>query len=183
MSSSEGNILPVMKLKSYNFTTQKYAYFIYNELNSKIGSCERRDLSKYISKKDYNIRYYFFNDINRIIASLDGKTTNELKDSNASWQIYDYGRLLRGEIKYIVESDSWQILDSEKNVIALRDPRDEQAALKTARQFTIIDANNSENQLFQIIRKTGFQLKINSSEVDPHIAWATVIAIHRKYYL
>lgn len=182
--AKDPKLLPVFKLKKYKFTAQKYAYFIYSEIDSKIGSSERRDLSKYIGKKDYNIRYIFLNDIDRIIASVDGKTLNDLKDSDASWKVYDYGRNFRGEIKLLSETDSWQILDSNGTLIGVRDPQDSRAALQTARQFTIIDANNSENMLFQMSRKAaGFILQMVSSDFDPHLAWATVIGIHRKYYL
>jgi hypothetical protein len=181
---TEPKLLPVFKLKKYKFTAQKYAYFIYSEIDSKIGSCERRDISKYVGKKDYNIRYIFLNDIDRIIASVDGKTLNALKDSDASWKAYAYGRHYRGEIKLISETDSWQISDQNNNLIGVRDPQDSRAALQTARQFTIIDANDSEKTLFQITRKAAvFILQMVASDFDPHLAWATVIGIHRKYYL
>jgi len=180
---TDPKLLPIFKLKKYKFTAQKYAYFIYSEIDSKIGSCERRDLSKYLSKKDYNIRYIFLNDMDRIIASLDGKTLNALKDADASWKVYDYGRNYRGEIKLSSESDTWQILNSKGEIIGLRDPQDSKAALQTARQFTILDANNSENLLFRISRKAGFILQMISEDFDPHLAWGTVIGIHRKYYL
>jgi len=183
-SVTDPKLLPVFKLKKYKFTAQKYAYFIYSEIDSKIGSCERRDLSKYLGKKDYNIRYVFLNEADRIVASVDGRTLNALKDSDASWKVYDYGRHYRGEIKLISETDSWQILDSNHNIIGVRDPQDSKTALETARQFTIIDANDSEKILFQITRKAaGFILQMVSSDFDPHLAWATVIGIHRKYYL
>jgi len=182
-TATDPKLLPVLKLKKYKFNAQKYAYFIYSEIDSKIGSCERRDLSKYISKKDYNIRYIFLNDMDRIIASIDGKTVNALKDTDASWKVYDYGRNLRGEIKLISESDTWQILDPNGKIIGLRDPQDSKVALQTARQFTMIDVNNPENILFRITRKVGFNLQMFSEDFDPHLAWATIIGIHRKYYL
>ncbi len=182
--ADDPKLLPVFKLNKYKFTAQKYAYFIYSEIDSKIGSCERRDLSKYIGKKDYNIRYVFFNEVDRIIASVDGRILNDLKDSDASWKVYDYGRNYRGEIKLTHETESWQILDSNNNIIGVRDPQDSKTALQTARQFTIIDAQNSEEIFFQITRKAaGFILHMLSSDFDPHLAWATIIGIHRKYYL
>jgi hypothetical protein len=180
---TDPKLLPVFKLKNYTITAQKYAYFIYSEIDSKIGSCERRDLSKFLSKKDYNIRYIFLNDINRIIASIDGKTVNALKDTDASWKVYDYGRNYRGEIKLLSDSDSWQILNPNGEIIGVRDPLDSKTALETARQFTIIDANNSENMHFRITRKVGFKLQMFSEDFDPHLAWGTVIGIHRKYYM
>ena len=171
-------------MKKYKFTAQKYAYFIYSEIDSKIGSCERRDLSTYIGKKDYNIRYIFLNDIDRIIASVDGKTLNALKDTDASWKVFDYGRNYHGEIKLLSDSDSWQILDQNGNIIGVRDPEDSRTALQTARQFTIIDANNSEKMLLRISRKAAsFILQMISEDFDPHLAWATIIGIHSKYYL
>ena len=47
----------------------------------------------------------------------------------------------------------------------------------------MLDANNPENILFRISRKVGFNLQMISEDFDPHLAWATVIGIHRKYYL
>ena len=179
----EIKLLPIFKLKKYHYVAHKHTYVIYNEMDSKVGSCERRDLSKYIGKKDLNIRYYFFNDINRIIASVDGKSYNSLKDTDASWKVYDYGRNLRGEIVHIAESDTWQIKNSNGEIIALRDPSDGKAALQTARQFTIIDSKDPEKILFQIIRKGGFRLEIISPDADPHIAWGAVVAIHRRFYV
>ncbi|HUT80019.1 MAG TPA: hypothetical protein VMZ29_02360 [Candidatus Bathyarchaeia archaeon] len=180
---SEVKILPIFKLKTYNFNAQKYAYIINNELDSKIGSCERRDLSKYINKKDYDIRYYFFNDINRIVASMDGRTLNDIKDADATWKIYNYGRHLLGEIKHIANSDTWQIFDSESRLIAIRNPNDKQTVTQTAREFTIVADANSENVLFKITRKVGFQLTILADDIDTLLGWGMVVAVHRRYYL
>ncbi|MGC9778748.1 MAG: hypothetical protein HZR80_05855 [Candidatus Heimdallarchaeota archaeon] len=179
----EIKLLPLLKLKKYHFAAHKHTYVIYNEMESKIGSCKRRDLSKYISKKNHNIRYYFFNDIHRIIASVDGKTFNVLNDNDASWKVYDYGRNFRGEILHIANSDTWQIKNSNEDIIALRDPKDGRAALQTARQFTMIGSNDPDKILFRIIRKGGFKLEILSADTDPHIAWGVVVAIHRRYYV
>ncbi len=176
-------ILPIFKLKVYNFNAQKYAYIINNELDSKIGSCERRDLTKYISKKEYDIRYYFFNDINRIVASMDDRTLNENKVADASWKIYNYGRNLLGEIKHLASSDTWQIFDSNAKLIAIRSPNDNQSVSQTARDFTIVDAEDNNNILFKITRKIGFQLRILSDEIDSLLGWAMVIAVHKRYYL
>ena len=183
IAATETKLLPIFKLKKYIFVAQKYTYYIYNDLESKIGSCEWRDLSKLIGKKDFNIRFYFFNDINRIIGSIDSSSLNDEKGKNATWKIYDYGRFLKGEIRYTVGSDTWQIFNPKGEIIASRDPQDSKVALQTARLFTIIDANNPDKKLFSISRKAGFYLTILSEEIDPHLAWGTVICIHRKYYL
>ncbi|MHA1212856.1 MAG: hypothetical protein ACTSSH_10380, partial [Candidatus Heimdallarchaeota archaeon] len=181
---SEVKLLPIFKLKIYNFNAQKHTYLISNELESRIGLIERRDLSKYIGKKDYNIRYYFLNDVKRIIGSVDGRIMNKSKDADASWKIYDYGRNLRGEIKHIVATDTWQILDSANQVIAIRDAAaDSKVALQTAKQFTLVDVNDPEHKLFRINRKIGFRLQMLSDTADIHFAWAMVISIHRRYYL
>ncbi|MBN1328975.1 MAG: hypothetical protein JXA54_05835 [Candidatus Heimdallarchaeota archaeon] len=180
---TEVKILPIFKLKVYNFNAQKYAYIINNELDSRIGSCERRDLTKFISKKDYDIRYYFFNDINRIVASMDGRTINDIKDANASWKIYNYGRHFLGEIVHLASTDTWQIHDSDGKVLAIRNPDDNQVVTQTAREFTIVSAENNKNILCKITRKIGFQLRIFSDEFDSLLGWGLVIAIHRRYYL
>jgi hypothetical protein len=176
--------LPIMKLRKYNFTTHKYSYIINNELGSRIGSCERRDLSKFISKKDFDIRYIFLNDVNRIVASVDSKSMNNMKNVDAFWKIYDYGRNLRGEIKHLHEDNTWQILNSNNEIIAIRNPLDSGADSQTARAFSLVDPENTEREFFKITRKGGgFLLEIIDNEFDPHFAWTIVIAIHRRYYL
>jgi hypothetical protein len=182
--SKEIKLLPIFKLKKYNFVAQKYSYTINNDLGSRLGLFERRDLSKYISKKEYNIRYVLFNDINRIVGSVDGSTLNDLKGAEASWKIYDYGRNLRGEVKYLPETEKWQIVDPSGNIIAIRNPLDSSADIQTARSFTIINPEDQEVHYFRIIRKGGgFRLEILDETFDPHFAISMVIPIHRKFYL
>lgn len=172
----------IMKLDEYLFTAQKYAYFIYNNQSYKLGSCERRDLSKLVKNMQYPIRYYFFNDINRIIGMTESKSMHA-KGSDGEWRVYDYGHNFKGEIKFIAASDTWQVFDESGTVIAVRDPEDSRVALQTARRFSLLDANDSENKLVQILRKNGFLLKRINKEFDPYLAWSVVIAIHRVYYL
>jgi hypothetical protein len=183
-STTDVKLLPTFKLKKYNFTAQKYTYLISNELGSRIGIIERRDVSKFISKKDYNIKYIIFNDINRIIGLIDGKTLNNQKNVDASWKVFDYGRNFRGEIKHIHETDIWQITDSNNTIIAIRNPHDSGVDLQTARTFTIINPDDYDIHYFKIMRKGGgFQLEILDVTFDPHLAFAIIIAIHRRYYL
>ncbi|NHK29924.1 MAG: hypothetical protein FK730_01140 [Asgard group archaeon] len=183
-SASDVKTLPIFKLKKYTFTAQKYSYLINNELGSRIGIIERRDVSKFISKKDYNIKYILFNDINRIIGLIDGKSLNNLKNEDASWKVFDYGRNYRGEIKYLHETDTWQIVNSENSIIAIRNPHDSGVDLQTARTFTIINPEDYDIQYFKIMRKGGgFQLEFLDESFDPHLAFAIIIAIHRRFYL
>lgn len=181
-SPKEVKKLPIFKLDNYVFAAQKYSYFIYNELGSKIGYAEKRDVSKYITEKNFGIRYYFYNDINRIVGSLDCKPVQQLKTSDGAWRIYDLARKLRGEIHHISESDTWQILDTSGEIVALRDPKDGRTLQETMRQFTIVNANVLEHSLFQVYRKGGFKLRIIDKEIDTLLAWGFVIAIHQKYY-
>lgn len=183
-SVSEVKLLPILKLKKYNLIAQKYSYLINNELGSRIGTIERRDISKFVSKKDYNIKYIFFNDINRIIGSVDGKSLNNLKNVDASWKVYDYGRNYHGEIKHLHETDAWQITTTENTIIAIRNPHDSGVDIQTARTFTIINPEDYDIQYFKIMRKGGgFLLEIFDETFDPHLALAIIIAIHRRYYL
>ncbi|MHA1243965.1 MAG: hypothetical protein ACTSP7_05250 [Candidatus Heimdallarchaeota archaeon] len=178
----ETKLPAIMKLDEYLFTAQKYAYIIYNNQSYKLGSCERRDLSKLVKNLDYPIRYYFFNDVNRIVGTTESKSMHA-KGSDGTWKVYDTGRNFRGEIKFIAASDTWQALDQTGNIIAVRDSEDSRVALQTARRFTLVDNNDSENKLIQILRKNGFLLKRIDKEFDPYLAWSIIIAIHRVYYL
>jgi hypothetical protein len=180
----EIKLLPILKLKKYNFVAQKYSYTISNDLGSRIGLFERRDLSKYISKKEYNVRYILFNDINRIVGSVDGRSLNDLKDADASWKVFDYGRNSRGEIKYFPDKEKWQITDVNGEIIAIRNPMDSSADIQTARLFTLTHPEDHDIHYFRIIRKGGgFRLEILDETFDPHFAVSIVIPIHRKFYL
>jgi hypothetical protein len=178
----ETKLPAIMKLNEYLFTAQKYAYFIYNNQSYKLGSVERRDLSKLVKNLEYPIRYYFFNDVNRIVGTTDSKSMHA-KGSDGIWKVYDYGQNLKGEIKFIAASDTWQVFDESGTIIAIRDPEDSKVALQTARRFTLVDTNDSEKQIIQILRKNGFLLKRIDKEFDPYLAWSLIIAIHRVYYL
>ncbi|MHA1126596.1 MAG: hypothetical protein ACTSO7_14335 [Candidatus Heimdallarchaeota archaeon] len=181
-ASKETKLPAIMKLNEYLFTAQKYAYFIYNNQNYKLGSCERRDLSKLAKNLEYPIRYYFFNDVKRIIGTTDSKSMHA-KGSDGIWKVYDYGQNLKGEIKFIAASDTWQVFDKDGDIIAVRDPEDSRVALQTARRFTLVDTNDSETKRIQIFRKKGFLMKRIDKEFDPYLAWTVIIAIHRVYYL
>ncbi|NHJ39117.1 MAG: hypothetical protein FK731_03720 [Asgard group archaeon] len=183
-SVSDVKLLPFFKLKKYNIIAQKYSYIINNELGSRIGTIERRDISKFVSKKDYNLRYIYFNDINRIIASVDGKSLNTLKNADASWKVFDHGRNYLGEIKHLFETDFWQIVNTEGEIIAIRNPMDSGVDLQTARTFTIVNPEKNDVKYFQILRKGGsFQIHLLDETFDPHFALAIVIGIHRRYYI
>ena len=97
-------------------------------------------------------------------------------------KIYDIGRNFCGEIRHISESDTWQIFNSDNQIIALRDPKDGRSLQQTMRQFTIVNVNDPENLLFQINRKNGFQLELFDQDFDTLLAWGYVIALHQKYY-
>jgi len=182
-SLSKKTKLPaIMKLDEYLFTAQKYAYFIYTTQNYKLGSCERRDLSKLVKNLKYPIRYYFVNDVKRIIGTTESQSMHA-KGSDGIWKVYDYGHNFRGEIKFTATSDTWQVIDEADNIIAVRNPEDSKIALQTARRFSLVDSNDLENPLIQIDRKNGFLLKRIDKEFDPYLAWSVIIAIHRVYYL
>ncbi|NHJ47773.1 MAG: hypothetical protein FK733_08295 [Asgard group archaeon] len=182
--TKEIKLLPILKLKKYNFVAQKYSYTISNDLGSRLGLFERRDLSKFISKKDYNIRYVLYNDINRIVGSVDGRSLNDLKGANASWKVYDYGRNLRGEIQYFPETEKWHIVNANGELIAVRNPMDSSADIQTARSFIITHPEGYDVHYFRITRKGGgFRLEILNESFDPHFAISIVIPIHRKFYL
>ncbi len=178
----EIKLLPIYKLKKYNFAAQKYAYIIYNTLGSRIAFAEKRDVTKFVVDKNYNIRYYFFNDVNRVIGSVDGSSRASNKISDASWKIFDYGRNLRGEIKHIAKADLWQIFDTNGEIIAIRDPEDSQSLKNKMRQFTFIHPENREEVYFQTKRKAGFTLQLLSDKLDPHIGWGFVVALHQRAY-
>ncbi|NHJ04156.1 MAG: hypothetical protein EAX90_04990 [Candidatus Heimdallarchaeota archaeon] len=182
VSPKEIRTLQIFKLKNYLFAAQKYTYIIYNELGSKIAYAEKRDITKFVSDKNFGIRYYFYNDLNSIIGSLDCKPIRLLNTNDGLWKIYDIGRNICGEIRHLSESDTWQILTPENQIIALRDPKDSRTLQETMRQFTIIDANDSEHMLFQVNRKNGFQIKIFDQDFETLITWGFVIALHQKYY-
>ncbi len=181
-SVKEIKLLPIFKLKKYNFAAQKYAYIIYNSLGSRIAFAEKRDVTKFVSDKKYNIRYYFFNDMKRIVGSVDGSSGAANKISEASWKIFDYGRNLRAEIRHISESDTWQILDTNGEIIALRDPEDNRSLKNKMRQFTFVNPENREEVYFQTNRKAGFVLQILSDKLDPHIGWGFIVALHQRAY-
>ncbi|MFW9922998.1 MAG: hypothetical protein ACFFDW_06885 [Candidatus Thorarchaeota archaeon] len=181
---TEVKLLPVFRLRNYTFSAQKYSYAIYNELGSRIANIERRDLGKVSPDKNYSIRYMMYNDVNRIIATADGSYNESINGQDGSWKVYDYGRNFRAEIKFIAESDTWQIFDSEGTLIAIRDPKDNKSLSESMRQYTFIDSNNAENTKFQLKRKGGsFKLSILDSYFEPSIAWTFILALHRKFYL
>ena len=182
VSKGEVKLLQIFKLNKYLFNAQKYTYIIYNELGSKVAIAEKRDVSKFVSDKNYGITYYLFNDINRIIVAIDSAPLKSQQTTDSSWKVYDYARNLRGEIEHLHESDTWQIIDKEGSIIALRDPKDSRSLKETMRQFTIVDANDSDKTLFQVFRKGGFNLTMIDKEIDPHLGWGFVIALHRKLY-
>lgn len=182
-AEKEVSLLPVFKLKEYLFTCQKYAYLVETTLGAKIAYGERRDISRFAVSADKHFRYYFFNNIKRIIASIDSSTVQSFTEPDAAWKVYDYGRNFRGEIKYLVESDSWHILDAQGELLGLRDPGDQHTPYKASRNFTVLDANNQERELFKIQRKARFTLKIIAEDVDPHLAWGFLVGIHRKYFV
>ncbi|MHA1154966.1 MAG: hypothetical protein ACTSQK_02570 [Candidatus Heimdallarchaeota archaeon] len=181
-SVKEPKLLQIYKLKKYNFAAQKYTYIIYNSLGSKIAFAEKRDVTKFVADKKYNIRYYFFNDVNRVIGSVDGHSLASNKASDASWKIYDYGRNLRGEIRHIAESDTWQIHDANGEIIAIRDPEDSKSLKNKMRQFTFVNPDNREEIFFQANRKTGFILQKISDKFDSHIGWGFIVALHQRVY-
>lgn len=174
--------LQIFRLKKYNFTAQKYSYFIYNELGSKIAFIERRDISKYTSDKEFNLRYLVFNDVNRIIASIDGKKVNSQKNSDGTWLVYDYGRNLRGKIQFVAEEDIWKIFDANDKLIGIRKRDDNKSLSKSMRQYILLDPDNPDNRLFKVNRKGGFELTFIDNYFDPYLGWAFVIALHRKFY-
>lgn len=181
-SVREIKLLPLYKLKKYNFSAQKYAYIVYNSLGSKIAFAEKRDVTKFVADKNYNIRYYFFNDVNRVIGSVDGSSMVSNTNSDASWKIYDYGRNLRGEIKHLAASDTWQIFDTNGEIFALRDPKDSQSLKNKMRQFTFVSSENQDDIFFQAKRKAGFTLELISDKLDPHIGWGFIVALHQRAY-
>ena len=121
--------------------------------------------------------------MNRVIGSVDGHSLVSNKASDASWKIYDYGRNLRGEIKHIVESDTWQILDANGKIIAIRDPEDSKSLKNKMRQFTFVNPDNREEIFFQANRKAGFELQQISDKLDPHIGWGFIVALHQRVYV
>jgi hypothetical protein len=177
----ETKILPELKLKKYNFIPQKYHYYIFDQLETKIARCERRNLSNYVTDKEQFFRYLFFNQLNRIILSISSSTQLTFSDQDSLWKVYDYGHNYRGQVKHLIKSDTWQILDPSDEIIALRDPKDSRTKYQAARYFTILDSESKE-ELFTVQRKHGFELAMTLDSFDPHLAWCFVIAIHRSYY-
>jgi len=178
----EIKLLPIFKLKTYNFAAQKYTYIVYNSLGSKIAFAEKRDVTKFVSDKNYNIRYYFFNDVNRVIGSIDGSSLVLDTTRDATWKVYDYGRNLRAEIRHLAESDTWEIIDASGKIIAIRDVDASQSLQKKMREFTFVNPEDKEEIFFQAKRKAGFSLQLISETVDPHIGWGFIIALHQRLY-
>ena len=50
------------------------------------------------------------------------------------------------------------------------------------RQFTLVNPENIEESYFQVKRKAGFNLQIQSDTFDPHIGWGFTIALHQRLY-
>ncbi|MHA1629557.1 MAG: hypothetical protein ACTSXO_09225 [Candidatus Heimdallarchaeota archaeon] len=181
--TAERKLVPVLKLSDYKFTAQKFNYIVYNKLGSRIASIEKRDLSKYLGKKAFPIRFVFLNDINRIIGSVDSRKENALKSADALWQVYDLGRNLRGEIRFTVANNSWEIQDYEGALLGTQKSTDSSKSLQLLRTLTVVNPSNVEEILFSITRKGGFILNISSSTIDPYLAWAMVVCWHRRLLL
>jgi hypothetical protein len=177
-------LLPVLKLKHYKFSAQKLAYIVYDQLGTKIAYCERRDISRYTDDKQFGIRYLFFNNTDRMIASVDGYAVRSFKEIDSEWRVFDYGRHLRGIIINEAETDNWKIVDTNNEQIALREPEEAKSDFTAMRSFTFIDSVEDKNKLFSVQKKGGaFYIDILVETIDPHFAWAFIIALHRKYYL